>query len=226
VLLVGTACANSSTNTGSPHVLSTPVPVSGFSTVDVSSAFRVTISLGDQEALTIRVNDNLVDRLDVGVSNGTLRIGLRPGLSVRDATLEADLTAVSISGIQVSGIAQVRLADELSGQRLRVGISGMGRLEGALRMDSATVGLSGASQLSLTGNLGSAEVVGSGASQIQGDHLEVGSLTIDLSGASIAAMVVTDTIAAKLSGASILRYGGTPRFTSKDVSGASVVEPL
>jgi len=49
---------------------------------------------------------------------------------------------------------------------------------------------------------------------------------INLSGASSAAVTVTDTISADLSGASQLRYGGSPRFSRKEISGASSITGL
>jgi hypothetical protein len=226
ILLVGVACASTLTITGSPNVVTTAVPVSGFSSIEVGSAFKANVTLGDREELTIRVNDNLVDRLDVGVSSGTLRIGLKSGGSVRDVTLEADVTAMSLVGIQITGAAQVHMTNELSGQSLRLGVSGAGQFDGAVRLDQASLDLSGASRVSLTGSLDAMTLVASGASQLKGEQLQVADLTIELSGASITAVSVTDTISARLSGASILRYGGTPRFTGKDVSGASIIEQL
>jgi hypothetical protein len=51
-------------------------------------------------------------------------------------------------------------------------------------------------------------------------------LVIDLSGASSAAVTVTDVISAGVSGASHLRYAGSPRFTRKEISGASSITGL
>jgi hypothetical protein len=56
--------------------------------------------------------------------------------------------------------------------------------------------------------------------------LTVESLVIDLSGASSAAVTVTDVISAGVSGASNLRYAGSPRFSRKEISGASSITGL
>src|SRR3989442_2340292 len=71
------AAVGCATITGSGKVVSTPVPVSSFSRLQVSSAFEVNVSFGEQEAVTLHVDDNVTGHLDVGVSNGTLHIGLK-----------------------------------------------------------------------------------------------------------------------------------------------------
>lgn len=64
---------------------------------------------------------------------------------MRDATLHADVTARSLSRIDVSGASQVHLSDVLTGTRFEVVVSGAGRLDGTARVDLANVKLSGAS---------------------------------------------------------------------------------
>ena len=112
-----------------------PVPASGFSRLEVSSSFDVNVSFGDQENVTLRVDDNVVGHLDVGVSDGTLHVGLESGTSVRDATLHADVTARTLLSIDMSGASQVHLSDVLTGERVQVVVSGAGRLDGTAHVD-------------------------------------------------------------------------------------------
>jgi hypothetical protein len=72
LLLTASGCTR--TVSGSGNVTSTPVPVSTFSRLEVSNAFDVTVSFGDKENVTLRVDDNIVGHLDVGVSDGTLHV--------------------------------------------------------------------------------------------------------------------------------------------------------
>ena len=225
VLLAGVACVTTSI-TGSGHVVASSVPASFFSRLEVGSAFRVTLTVGGDEQVTVRVDDNLTDHLDVGISDGTLRIRLKPGTSVRNATLEADVTAPGVSSIEVSGAAKLHLSDELAGQRIKMTLSGAGEIDGPVRFDEAGADLSGASHLELSGTAGKLDIRGSGASRLEAEQLQVGQLTIDLSGASQATVSVSGTISAQVSGASSVRYAGTPQFIRKDVSGGSSIAPL
>jgi len=212
---------------GSGNVTSTPVPVpaSGFSGLEVSNAFDVTVSFGDEESVTLRVDDNVGGHLDVGVSEGTLHLGLESGTSVRDATLHADVTARSLSRIDVSGASAVHLSDALTVTKVEAVVSGAGRLDGTASIDVANVELSGASNARLAGSAQRLQVKESGASKLDAEQLQVSDLIIDLSGSSTAAVSVTDMVSAGVSGASSLRYRGSPTFTRREVSGGSSIEP-
>jgi len=56
--------------------------------------------------------------------------------------------------------------------------------------------------------------------------LQAQHLSIELTGASSATVTVSGTISAVASGASSLRYAGTPRFVRRDVSGGSSISAL
>jgi hypothetical protein len=223
VLSVAAGCTKHLT--GSGNVVSRDIPVTSFSKVQVSSAFDVRVAFGDPAAVTVRVDDNLVDDLDVGVSGDTLRIGLKTGLAVNRATLEADVTALSLTGIEVSGASTVTPTGTITASPLDLSLSGASTFDGDLSLRDATVGLSGASHAVLSGSVKSITATVSGASSLQAGEVSLDSLTIDLSGASHAAVTVTGTISASASGASNLTYSGTPSFTRKDVSGGSAITP-
>jgi len=78
----------------------------------------------------------------------------------------------------------------------------------------------------LSGIVARLVVSGSGASQLEALELQSTDLEISLSGASEATVSASGTISAVVSGASTLRYKGSPRFTKKDVSGASDIDSV
>jgi Putative auto-transporter adhesin, head GIN domain len=208
---------------GSGNVVARDIAVPSFSRLEVGSAFQVTVSLGGQPSLTLRVDDNLDRHVDAGVDGDTLHIRLRRGTSVSGATLQAAVTAPSLAQIQGSGSSRIRLQDQLTGDDLRVGLSGASRLDGAVELRSMTADLSGASNVTLSGRAGSVSANASGASHLALEQLQVDSLEVNLSGASNAEVSVRRTISATLSGASSLRYKGSPTFTRQEISGGSSI---
>lgn len=104
--------------------------------MEVASAFRVTVSLGGPPWLSLRVDDNNLERhVEAAVSGETLRIGLRRGTSVSDATLEARVTAPSLARVQGSGSSRTGLQDQLAGDDLRVELTGASHLDGPWRLE-------------------------------------------------------------------------------------------
>jgi hypothetical protein len=224
LLSLGAACGTT-TITGSGNLVTKPVPVASFSRIQITDAFDVSVTLGHPVHVTVRVDGNLLNHLDAGVSSGTLHLGLKPGTAVQNATLKADVTAPTLSDIEVSGAGQVHLFGDLSGQNLDVSASGAGGIVGSVRVSEADLNLSGASHATLSGSAGRLVVKELGACHLEADRLQARELTANLSGASSASVWATDTISAELSGASSLRYRGSPRFIRREVSGGSSVTP-
>ena len=222
LVVVGAAC---DTIAGSGNVVSRQIEVSAFSRLDVSGSFTATVSVGDAEAVTVRIDDNLVDELDVHVSGDTLHVGLRSGTSVTNATLEADVTVRSLSAIDVSGASDVTLTDPLTADAFSVVVSGASRLTGAVEVGDGRMELSGASDVELSGSATTFTVTLSGASSLIAGQLTIDQLEIDLSGASDGDVSVTGTLSAGASGASSLRYTGSPTIARSETSGASSIEP-
>jgi putative autotransporter adhesin-like protein len=86
-----------------------------------------------------------------------------------------------------------------------------------------TADLSGASEVRPSGRVGSVAANASGASRLALEQLQVDALEVSLSGASNAEVSVRRTISASLSGASSLRYRGSPTLTKQETSGGSSI---
>ena len=222
LLLIAMVVSGCTAIRGSGNVITIEVPVDDFTRLAVSHSFEVNVTVGEQPSLVLRVDDNLEDSLDVGVTDDTLRIGLKPRTTVSNETLEADVTVISLDAIDSSGAVNVHL-DTLAGSTLDLRLSGASEVDGAVDFESITSEVSGASNISLSGRAANLDVDASGASDLSLLDLDVDGLIVRLSGASSAEVSVNDSIVATLSGASSLRYRGDPDVSALDISGASTI---
>jgi hypothetical protein len=211
---------------GSGRVVARHVPVTPFSHLQVTGPFTVRVSVGAAESVTVHVDDNLVRVLDVGVRGDALQLGLKPGSSFSKATLEADVTVRALNEIDASGAATIQLVDAIRSATLSVRLSQASQLHGRVLTPAGRVVLSSASRAGVSGSATSLGVTASGTSELDARDLTVGSLDIDLSGASRAVVTVTDSISAGLSKASSLRYLGSPQVMRREVAGGSSLAPL
>jgi Putative auto-transporter adhesin, head GIN domain len=212
--------------TASGNTASKRLDASGVTRLDVAHGFDVRVTFGQPETVTVTYDDNLADLLDVGVSGGTLRLQLKPhGIITNRPTLRAEVTVGRLEEIRAAGASTVDVAGPVQNPGLRLEISGGSRVAAELGLDRADATVSGGSRLELTGAAGTFKVDGSGGSRLELVELSVHDLDIQLSGASHANVWADQTIAAQLSGASSLTYKGTPRFTKRDTSGASTIQP-
>jgi hypothetical protein len=211
---------------GSGTLTSAPIAVTPFSAIEASHHFTVRVAIGSPESATLRVDDNLVDAVDVGVHAGSLRIGLPFGTEVTHATLEVDVTAPALERVAASGASQVRVEGRNEAERVELTLSGSSELTADLAIGRGHLELSGTSTATLSGTGGTLEATVSGASHLYADELSVGDLTIDASGASTADIAVSGRLSAGASGASMVRYAGSPNVERSTTSGASSVRPL
>lgn len=68
---------------GSGNVVTQEMALADFTSVEAANAFEVEITRSDTFAVTIRVDDNILDLLDVSKEGDTLRLGLERGVSPR-----------------------------------------------------------------------------------------------------------------------------------------------
>ena len=230
VAVVATACqmvsGSGKTVSGSGDIVTRAFQVTSFSKLEVTGSFTATVSVGNSESVSVRVDDNLVDSLDVRVSDDKLHIGLKVGTSVRNTTLEADVTVRSLESIEGSGASSIVLSDELVADTMAVAVSGASRVSGSIAIGSGSINLSGASSAVLSGSASTLDATVSGASHLDTKELTIRQLSIDLSGASEADVTVSGSLSASASGASTLRYAGSPTIARSETSGASTIEPL
>ena len=218
----------------------------GFTNVSADSGFTVTITQGAEFAVSVTVDDNLVEEhLKVELDGETLRVGLEPLWAYRDLTLEATVTMPGLTGLEASGASTVSASGFASGDPLaltasgastmtligaaagEVGLelSGAGRVQGELEAQELAGEISGAGAVELRGSAQRLQLDASGGSRFELLSLPAVDADLRLSGGSRGAVTVTGTLSADASGGSRLEYAGSPQLGDVDSSGGSVVEP-
>lgn len=208
---------------GSGRTVTREMDLAGFSHVQAGSAFVVDIKQASTYRVTVTVDDNLADYLDVSVSGDSLRLRLKPGHSYSRGTLRAEVTMPTLRGIDLSGASQATLAGFESAESLGLNLSGASILRGSIEAGDVRLEASGASTVELTGAGDTLSGMGSGASAIRLADFPVGDADISLSGASRADLDVRGRLNADLSGASHLEYAGSPTLGRTQTSGGSTI---
>jgi hypothetical protein len=195
------------TISGSGNVVPQEYGLADFEQVDVSHAFDVKIIRGESYSVVVLVDDNLVEHLEVVKQGDTLRIGLKPlqAYTVRNATMEAEVTMPELTGVEASGASDVSATGFESDRDFRVN-------------------LSGASSAVLIGSAGNLTVDVSGSSDADLTNFSVGDARVDASGSSTVTLNVSGRLDADASGSSDVFYLGSPTLGNIDTSGASSVE--
>jgi hypothetical protein len=177
--------------------------IEDFQSVKISGAIRVEIQCATEPALTITGDENLLPLIQTQVVDGCLVIEPTKGYSASHAIV------VNASCFQVNRY------------------EGSGATEGvisSIESDSFDADVSGASSLVVqSGNVRRMKISASGASTFDAPALEAYQANVDSSGASTVIVNAIEDLHADASGASSVRFVGTPTKLTKDESGASSI---
>ncbi|MGB6163418.1 MAG: DUF2807 domain-containing protein [Pseudonocardiaceae bacterium] len=210
---------------GSGRMISRTINLTGVTSVLAGANFVVRLKMGGHAQATVTMDDNLADQVEAAVVGGQLRLGIKPGMRVRNATLSADVVVGQLDRLFTSGASRVIMNPVLSSPALQLVVSGASAVTGPVTIGQVQAGVSGAGTLALSGQVQDLRVSAAGASRLPLTELTVRRLDATLSGASQATVAVTDTLAAQVAGASVLRYRGTPKIIRSQASGMSSIVP-
>lgn len=208
---------------GSGRLTSRTIDLSGVTSVVAGAAFVVHLKTGGPAQATVTMDDNLTDRIEATVTGHELRLGIKPGTSVRNATLRAEVTVGQLDQLAANGASKVTLGSPVTGSALRLDANGTSQITGPVAIDHLEASESGASVIVLSGRAGSLHLSSAGTSQLQGADLTVANLDAVLSGACQATVGVSDTLAVTADGVSTLRYRGNPQIIRQQTSGVSSI---
>lgn len=196
--------------------------ISGAHAVQLQTSGDLTISVGDEEQLTIEAGANVIDGLTSDVVDGTLVLGGDSG-SWFSGSIRYTLTVAGLDRIDLSGSGTVTGAGVPAGDgTLAVSGSGSATLSG-LRLTDLTADLSGSGGLTVTGSATSAAVTISGSGDFDGSGLATERAVVEVSGSGRAKVAVSGTLAATVSGSGDVIYTGNPTSVQQDVTGSGQI---
>ena len=178
--------------------------LSGFRKIDASGVFQVEIVAQKDFSVEVEADDNLLQYITTEVRRGVLKLETERKFNTSNP-IRVRISAPDIEGIESSGAANVVLT----------GLNNAG-----LEIDS-----SGASKIKVSGETAKLVVDVSGATQVDAVGLAAENANVEASGASTVELLVNGNLKTNASGASTIRYAGSPRDVVKKSSGASTVSP-
>lgn len=187
---------------GSGVIKSETRVVSDFTRIQVSGSPDVTVEVGGAASVTLTGDDNLLPYVTTDVSEGELRIGMKPGRYSFHRGLKLRVCTPSLEAITVNGSSDIGIRG-LSGARFSAAINGSGDIRASGRVDSVDVHVSGSGDCDLEG-------------------LEARDGTISIHGSGDAKVFATARLDVSVSGSGDVRYKGDPKVT-KQIHGSGDV---
>jgi len=214
---------------GSGDVVSETREVSNFDKVELSGVGTIYITQGDEEALEIEAEDNLLRYIKSSVRGSTLVIGFEDDqwTQVIQPTepIKYFLTLKDITKIELSGAGRV-IAEQIETTELRIVSSGAGDIQiDNLSADDLIVDLSGAGNCEIGGQVTDQQITISGAGNYSAESLETEATSIQVSGMGSSEVWANDALNIEISGAGNVKYYGSPHV-SQEISGVGNIRRI
>ena len=210
---------------GSGTSVTLDLPLADFSGIDASCVYDVQAVRADAFAVTIEVDDNLAEFLDVRVEDGNLILDVQSG-AFEFTQLRASVSLPQLDDFDVSGAADLTLSGFVSDQPLVAQTSADATAAGDIVAGNTTVLAAGNSRVTLAGSGNDLQLEASGSAIVDLRDYPVQDVAADVDGASQSIVPVEGRLDAVASGAARLRFLGDPELGVIEESALGSVEPF
>jgi hypothetical protein len=220
-------CAGLRTVRGTGDMASEEREVSGFTAVDFAGIGTVLIEIGEDEALQIEAEDNLLQYIETEVRGDTLHIELREGVNIIPTqSMFFHLTARELDRLSVSGLGNIDTPG-LESNQFSVNISGGGDINlDELEANELSVDISGLGDLHVDdGSVEKQTISISGGGNYNGQDFTSNIAKVVISGLGSATVWATEELEVDISGGGSVRYKGDPTV-DENVSGIGRIEKI
>ncbi len=207
---------------GSGRVRSEFYQVRGFERVSVGGNFEVYITQGTSTDIELLADDNLINKIDVYVSGGTLYIGTKECIKPR-SPLRVYIQNPVFSRIELSGSSKIMSQNKIVSRNLDLFCSGSGDLDFSLETENLKTNISGSGRIYVEGLARNQDINISGSGMLDAFRLDTQTCYVNLSGSGRANVWVYSELQAIISGSGRVYYKGRPRLRTNISGSGSVI---
>lgn len=203
---------------GNRNVVSEDREIYGeFNEIKVSEGIQVFLTQGEETALNVEADENIIDLLVTEVQGNVLKIHFEKNVS-RAAARNVYLTANEISSIKSSSGSAVKSEGTINSQNLYLSSSSGASLKLNLNATNVTCSSSSGAHINLSGTSNSFESNASSGSHIKAVDLSSKTAKADVSSGAGITLQVSEALTAHASSGGNISYEGNPAVLNKSKS--------
>lgn len=190
---------------GSGTIITENRSVGEFSAIQLVGSADITVRFGEEYALSIEGDDNIVPLTETVVQSNTLIIRQKSNTSIRPTVpVKIELVVKELEGLNINGSGNIAV-DGFDKPALKIELPGSGNITVIGSTDQLTIHMSG------SGN-------------ILCDQLRAENVIVDLSGSGNIDVYASVALRASVDGSGNIFYSGNPAEVSKNVNGSGSIQ--
>ena len=199
--------------------------VGEFRSVSLEGSHDVVVNVGGAASVRAEGDARMIERLDIRVENGALKIGTQRGnwlSGMRGGHVTVYVTAPAIEGASIGGSGDMRI-DRVQANSFAASIGGSGDMEiGALQARQANFSVAGSGGIRASGRAETADISIAGSGNVALDSLEARTADVSVVGSGDVSIRATETVSASIMGSGDVTVRGAARCTVSKMGSGDV----
>ncbi len=221
LVVLATSCSYAQETT----VIDKTYPVQSFSSIDYDAAGKVIFTQSEKTSVRAEGDKRMIDRLDVSVSNGILKINQKTKRNLRsNKYLTIYISSPTIEVIDVDGVGNWVLQGKVKSKNLKIDFGGVGNFE-ALDLESENINTiyEGVGNLTLGGTAQFVKIKSKGVGNLNSEELTATNVVVISSGVGNVKLYASESIDINNEGVGNVTYYGNPETKKINRSGIGKV---
>lgn len=200
-------------------------PVGAFERVALGGSQDVIVTVGGAPSVRAEGTAKALDRLEIKVEGGELRIGTRRNSGnffTTSGRTTVHVTVPSLRAASVAGSGDMRI-DKVQGGDFEAAIAGSGDLEiGTMQVGTARVGIAGSGDVTASGTAERTEVNVAGSGNVALDGLQAKRATVSIVGSGDVSAHASESAVVTIMGSGDVKIAGGAKCTVNKQGSGSV----
>ncbi len=223
--LASAACTSANDGTPPGPVGERNFPTADFHAVESAGAFDVVVQVGGAPSVRAEGPSNMLDRLEIRVDDGVLKIGNRrdgwQGWN-RGGRVTVHVVAPSIDGAALAGSGDLSI-DRVQAENFRGSLSGSGDLSvGTLQAGRAAFSLAGSGNVRASGTAGEADVRIAGSGDVDLGGLQTRRASVSIAGSGDIDLQASEEVTGAIMGSGDVSVTGGARCSIRKMGSGDV----
>jgi hypothetical protein len=195
--------------------------VKNFTSIKIRTIANVEISQSDEESVIIEALPSSINKIKTELDDETLTVGYTWLGYLWPRKINVYIKVKKLNGIYTYGAGEIK-SDLIKTDKIKLQISGAGKIIITLESKEMDAKISGAGSLLLSGSTDKESIRISGAGDLNAEEFKANEARITISGAGSARINVEKQFDVRISGAGDVYYRGNPQIT-QNISGAGKI---
>lgn len=200
---------------GSGNLVTEELTLADFHSVRFTIVGDINLTSGAAQAVSITVDDNIIDHIVTSVEDGVLTISSNPNAAMSEYDLTFDLTMTDLNELELIGVGNITGVNGFQVDSAGINLQGVGNIYLDLDADYLHTIHGGVGNILLIGSVTKHVCEYPGVGQINAFEFISDTTIISLSGVGDASVYANDYLDVNISGSGSLLYKGNPTIVQE-----------